>query len=94
MTLYELFGKLRSGEITRREFCDCVAELQGFDGAVRMTADNSGFKYRDHVAIINNGRLVWLRDYNNTELCEAKTMREFKIKVDINEIHKGIRRQK
>jgi hypothetical protein len=74
----------RAGKITRQQFCNAWAKLQGFDDTVKGYGNKYGtfITYRGRTARITNGLLVW---GENHKTHTAKTIKEMKIKVDYYE---------
>lgn len=84
----DLINQLRERKTNRETFCRQYAALQGFDNTAKGYSNRHGtfIEYRGRNAKVVNGRLVW---YEHNQRFTAATVKEMKIRIDIEEIKAG-----
>lgn len=82
---FQIITDYRAGKISRAEFCERYAALQGYNGSVKGYANHAGVfvEYRNRRGKIDGDVITW---QENGQQHTARSFKEFKIKIDILEI--------
>lgn len=81
----DLIRSYKAGKITRSEFCRRYAAMQGHNDSVTGYSNDDGvfLGYRGRYAQTDGHLISWVENYQQYT---ARTIKEFKIKIDILEI--------
>lgn len=80
-----LISSYREKKITRGEFCEKYAILQGFSDEVKGYSNTAGTfaTYRGRTARVDGDAITWRE---NGKQQTARSFKEFKVRIDIEEL--------